>query len=122
VRAAARAEKFLGDSWTWNAALCGGCRRTGETAWLEAAEAAVRERLVSAERSLLEAVSTPASWNPSTTAIASASGHAPAPHPRAAPRCCGALRGAGRRAREAGFDGIELHYAHATRWRRSSRG
>src|SRR3989449_6236755 len=57
VRRRPEADKFLRRFLEIDAAL----RRrladaTGETAWREAAEAAVRERLVSAERSLLEAV------------------------------------------------------------------
>src|SRR3989475_693078 len=83
-------------------------------AWLEAAEAAVRERLVSAERALLEAVLDARQLEALDYGYRERIWDTHLPHIRELPRVLpGLFAEAGRRAREAGFDGIELHYAHA---------
>jgi len=115
VRRRPEPEKFLRRFLDVDAALC---RRlagaTGETAWLEAAEAAVRERLVSAERSLLEAVLDARQLEALDYGYRERIWDTHLPHILELPRVLpGLFAEAGRRAREAGFDGIELHYAHA---------
>jgi dimethylglycine catabolism A len=89
----------------------------GDAAWLEASEADLRERLLAAttdDRPFVEAVLTERQlegldygyrervWDTHLSWIRDL--------PRVLP---GLFADAGRRARDAGFDGIELHYAHA---------
>jgi len=87
---------------------------THDAACLEADEAAVRERLVSAERALLEAVLDARQLEALDYGYRERIWDTHLPHIRELPRVLpGLFAEAGRRAREAGFDGIELHYAHA---------
>jgi dimethylglycine catabolism A len=115
VRRRPEPEKFLRRFLEIDAAL----RRrladaTGDTAWLDAPEAAVRERLVAAERALIDAVLDDRQRESLDYGYRERIGDTHLPHIRELPRVLpGLFAEAGRRAREAGFDGIELHYAHA---------
>src|SRR2546422_894860 len=73
-----------------------------------------RERPVSAERALLEAVLDARQLEALDYGYRERIWDTHLPHIRELPRVLpGLFAEAGRRAREAGFDGIELHYAHA---------
>jgi dimethylglycine catabolism A len=87
---------------------------TGDTAWTDAPEAAVRDWLVSAERPLLDAVLDERQRESLDYGYRERIWDMHLPHIRELPHVLpGLFADAGRRAREAGFDGIELHYAHA---------
>ena len=87
---------------------------TSDAAWLEAPETAVGERLVTAERSLLDTVLDERQRESLDYGYRERIWDMHLPHIRDLPRVLpGLFAEAGRRAREAGFDGIELHYAHA---------
>ncbi len=87
---------------------------TGAPAWLTAPEADARECLVGAERALLEAALSPRDLEALDYGYRERIWDTHLPHIRDLPRALpGLFAEAGRRAREAGFDGIELHYAHA---------
>ena len=89
----------------------------GETRWLDpgaAPDADVRERLAGAERALVEAVLTPRELETLDYGYRERVDDLHLPHVRDLPRVLPELfTAAARRAREAGFDGVELHYAHA---------
>jgi 2,4-dienoyl-CoA reductase-like NADH-dependent reductase (Old Yellow Enzyme family) len=86
----------------------------GDGAWLGAAEADVRARLAAAERTLLEAVLDARELEALDYGYRERVWDLHLPHVRELPRVLpGLFAEAGRRAREAGFDGVELHYAHA---------
>ena len=87
---------------------------TGETAWLDAPEAAMRERLLVAEPALIDAVLDARQRESLDYGYRERVWDTHLPHIQELPRVLPELFAeAGRRAREAGFDGIELHYAHA---------
>src|SRR5205085_1879357 len=87
---------------------------TGNTVWFDAPESAVRERLVGAERTLIDAVLDDRQRESLDYGYRERIWDTHLPHIRELPRVLpGLFAEAGRRAREAGFDGIELHYAHA---------
>ena len=87
---------------------------TGNTVWFDAPESAVRERLVGAERTLIDGVLDDRQRESLDYGYRERIWDTHLPHIRELPRVLpGLFAEAGRRAREAGFDGIELHYAHA---------
>ena len=89
----------------------------GETRWRDtavASDADVRMRLALAERALVEQVLTARELEALDFGYRERIGDLHLPHIRDLPRVVPDLFAeAARRAREAGFDGVELHYAHA---------
>ena len=89
----------------------------GEARWQDpvaAPSAEVRGRLAGAERPLIEAVLTPREMESLDYGYRERVDDVHLPHIRDLPRVLpGLFAEAARRAREAGFDGVELHYAHA---------
>jgi 2,4-dienoyl-CoA reductase-like NADH-dependent reductase (Old Yellow Enzyme family) len=89
----------------------------GDSRWQDAAAASdadVRARLARAERPLLEGVLTARELEALDYGYRERIGDLDLPHIRELPRVLpGLFAGAAERAREAGFDGVELHYAHA---------
>ena len=86
----------------------------GDPLWRGAPEADVRERLVAADRALVERVLTAHELESLDYGYRERVSDTHLPHIRELPRVLPRLFAeAGRRAREAGFDGAELHYAHA---------
>src|SRR5262249_27803668 len=85
--------------------------------WQDAAaapDAEVRSLLAGAERPLVQAVLTPRQLESLDYGYRERIGDLHLPHIRDLPRVLPDLfADAARRAREAGFDGVELHYAHA---------
>ena len=89
----------------------------GDARWQDAAaapEAEVRARLAGAGRALVEAVLTARELESLDYGYRERVGDLHLPHIRDLPRVLpGLFAEAARRARESGFDGVELHYAHA---------
>jgi 2,4-dienoyl-CoA reductase-like NADH-dependent reductase (Old Yellow Enzyme family) len=86
----------------------------GEPAWTSAPEEAVRTRLLHAERPLIERVLGERDLESLDYGYRERIWDLPLPHIRALPATLpGLFAEAARRARDAGFDGVELHYAHA---------
>ena len=85
-----------------------------DEAWITAPEDAVRNRLLAADRALLERVLDARELESLDYGYRERIWDLHLPHIRALPHTLpGLFAEAARRAREAGFDGVELHYAHA---------
>ena len=87
---------------------------TGDDRWCAAPEADVRAHLSAAPRAVVEATLAPRELESLDYGYRERIRDTHLPHIRALPDVLpGLFADAGRRARDAGFDGVELHYAHA---------
>jgi len=87
---------------------------TGDAAWGALPEAAVRERLLASDRATVERVLAPRELEALDFGHRERVSDTHLPHVRDLPRVLpGLFADAAERARAAGFDGVELHYAHA---------
>jgi 2,4-dienoyl-CoA reductase-like NADH-dependent reductase (Old Yellow Enzyme family) len=88
--------------------------RTGEAHWLQASEADLRARLAELDDAALDEVLGPRDVEALRFGARERVTDVHEPHVRDLPRVLpGLFADAARRARDAGFDGVELHYAHA---------
>ncbi|MCB9752567.1 MAG: NADH:flavin oxidoreductase [Myxococcales bacterium] len=87
---------------------------TGDTRWRDADEHALRRALLAGDRALRAAVLTPRELRDLEVGYREEVSDLHLPHIRALPQTLpGLFADAAARARAAGFDGVELHYAHA---------